>query len=580
MNRVILLCIVVFLSSTSAKAQSADTAFITPFELSKGRQSATYKEMVDYYKRLVGSSRSLMSGDVGITDIGYPLRIIFYTRDGKFKKEDWKKEGRVVIFINNDIHAGEPDGVDASMMLLRDAALGRIEVPENIVLAVIPMYNIGGALNRNSYSRANQNGPESYGFRGNSRNLDLNRDFIKCDAAETQGFEEQFARLSPDIFLDNHVSDGADYQYTMTLLASQHDKTGGLTGEYMYKTFTPLLYKEMKSRGFEMTPYVNNFEGTPDKGWKEFYDMPRYSSGYAALFQTMAYVPETHMLKPFKDRVNATYALMASFIKLAGAHAKEIKEVREKDRAAIQEQKEFPLDWVVDTSRVDTIQFRGYEGGYKPSKVSGLPRLYYDRSKPYTKAVTYANHFVPVKKVTAPRAYIIPKTWVPVISCLRSSGVRIVRLEQDTAITVTAYHVDSYETTPHPYEKHYLHKNIAVTPSQVTLRFSEGDYVVWLNQAAKRYLVETLEPTAPDGFMAWNFFDGVLQQKEYFSDYVFEDLAATMLEKDPALKKQLEEKRQQDPVFAKDANAQLEFVYRHSPYFEQSANRYPIYRLE
>ena len=543
-------------------------------------RTATYPEVLDFYKRLQKAYTTISVGDVGPTDNGYPLRSVSYTKDGKFDKDDIKNSGKLVILINNAIHPGEPDGVDACMMLLRDAAMGRIDVPDSVMLVVIPVYNIGGALNRSSTSRANQDGPESYGFRGNARNLDLNRDFIKCDAAETIGLEDLFTRLSPDIFIDNHVSDGADYQHIMTLIATQHDKLGGATGAYMYNTFTPLLYKEMKSKGYDLVPYVNDFDSTPDKGWKEFYESPRYSTGYAALFQTIAYVPETHMLKPFKDRTKATYDLMTAFIKEGAAHAAEIKAARAADRTAIQKQKDFPLDWKADTTQCDSITFKGYEAGYKPSEVSGLPRLYYDRSKPFTRKVPFYDHFVSTRTVTAPRAYIIPKAWTPVISCLRANNIRIQRLNYDSTLTVTAYHIDSYESANHPYEKHYLHKNVRVTPARTTMRFAEGDYIVWLTQPAKRYLIETLEPTGPDAFFAWNFFDGILQQKEYFSAYVFEDIAAALLKKDPALKAQLEEQRKNDPVFARDGQAQLDFVYRHSPYFEQGYLRYPVYRLE
>jgi len=580
MKHICLLAATFLLSASFALAAGTDTAFITPFERSNGKQTATYLETFSFYKKLRDSFRTIAIGDLGTTDIGYPLRYVSYSADGNLSKEEIKKEGRIVILINNDIHPGEPDGVDACMMMMRDAATGKIKVPRNIVLVVIPMYNIGGALNRGSCSRANQNGPESYGFRGNSRNLDLNRDFIKCDAAETLGLEDLFTKISPDIFIDNHVSDGADYQHIMTLLATQHDKLGGAAGEYMYTTFTPLLFKAMKEKGYDVVPYVNDFDNTPESGWREFYEPPRFSSGYAALFGILAYVPETHMLKPFKDRVYATYTLMQGFIQVASDHAKEIKATRDKDRTTLLTKREFPLEWKVDTTRCDSITFMGYEGKYKPSEVSGMPRLYYDHDKPFTKKVPFYDHFTPSKTVTAPRAYIIPKTWVSVISILRTNGVNIRRFSRDTTLPVTAYHIDNYETVPHPYERHYLHKNVQVTPNKISLRFSEGDYYITLNQPAKRYLIETLEPTAPDAFFAWNFFDGILQQKEGYSAYVFEDIAAEMLKKDPELKAQLEEKRKSDPTFAKDANAQLDFVYKHSPYFEQSYLRYPVYRIE
>ncbi len=575
-----LLTLYIVLKGLAVYAGKQDTAFITPFERSHGMQTATYEEMVRFYKNLGAKYKTIAIGDVGPTDNGYPLRSVCYTKNGDFDKDHWRRDGKVIMLINNDIHPGEPDGVDACMLLLRDAVQGKITVPDNIALVVIPMYNIGGALNRNSYSRVNQNGPESYGFRGNSQNLDLNRDFIKCDAAETSGFEDLFTRLNPDIFIDNHVSDGADYQHIMTLLTTQHDKLGGAVGAYMYNTFTPLVYKDMKDKGYDLVPYVNDFDKTPDVGWREFYEPPRFSSGYATLFQTIAYVPETHMLKPFKDRVAATYKLMESFIKLASEHANEIRQARAADRTALIDKKEFALDWKADTTRCDSILFEGYEAGYKTSEVSGLPRLYYDHSKPFTREVPFYDHYVATRTATAPKAYIIPKTWVSVISRLRSNGVRILRLPHDTTMEVTAYHIDDYESVPYPFEKHYLHKNVQVTPQRTGMRFSEGDYIIWLDQPAKRYLVETLEPTAPDAFFAWNFFDGILQEKEYFSNYVFEDVAAELLQKDPQLKNLLEEKQKADPSFAKDANAQLEFVYHHSPYFEQSFMRYPVYRLE
>ncbi len=580
MIRPVLVFIIVLFTAAVAKAGKADTTFITPFERSNGLQTATFTETFDFYKRLRDSFSTIFMGDIGPADNGYPLRYVSYSSDGNFNKEDIKKEGRVVILINNDIHPGEPDGVDACMMLLRDAAKGKIIVPKNILLVVIPMYNLGGAMNRGSYSRASQNGPESYGFRGNSRNLDLNRDFIKCDAAETVGLEDLFTKISPDIFIDNHVSDGADYQHVMTLLASQHNKLSGATGDYMYKTLTPLLYKDMKERGYDMVPYVNDFDNTPETGWRAFYESPRFSSGYAALFRIFAYVPETHMLKPFKDRVNATNALMQGFIKIASAHAPEIKKARADDLASLLNQVEFALDWRTDTTQCDSIVFKGYAGGYKPSQVSGHPRLYYDHKKPFTKKVPFYDHFIPSKTVTAPKAYIIPKTWVSVISQLRNNGVNIKRFNHDTTMSVTAYHIDNYESVSHPYEKHYLHKNVQVTPNKTTMRFSEGDYYIPVNQTAKRYLIETLEPTAPDAFFAWNYFDGILQQKEGYSAYVFEDVAAALLEKDPELKKALEEKRKSDPAFAADGSAQLDFVYKHSPYFEQSYLRYPVYRVE
>lgn len=554
--------------------------FTTPFERSGGKESATYEQLMTYYQQLDDKYSTIQMEAVGLTDVAHPLHVVYYSGDGQFDADTWKQQHKIILLINNGIHPGEPDGIDACMMLLRDAAEHKIQVPDNVVLAVIPVYNVGGMLNRGSYSRANQNGPLQYGFRGNEQNLDLNRDFIKMDAKETRSLVGLFHKLDPDIFIDNHVSDGADYQHIMTLLATQHNKLGGEMGHYQYKTLVPAIFADMKERGYDMVPYVNDFDKTPDVGWREFYDPPRFSSGFATLFQTYAFVPETHMLKPYKDRVMATYELMRSFIKFSSKHAHDIQTTRVHDRDAAIAKIEFPIDWKVDTTRHDDILFKGYTPGYKPSEVSGQPRLYYDRTKPFTKTVPFYDHYLGDKKVLAPKAYVIQQGWGSVIENMQRNGVAMNRLTHDTDLTLTIYRIDKYESTPKPYEKHYLHKNVQYHREKQAIHLLAGDYIIPTHQPAKRYLVETLEPNAPDAFFAWNFFDAVLQEKEYYSDYVFEDMAAGMLKNNPELKKQLEDKKATDPAFAKDGAAQLDFVYRNSKYLEPVYMRYPVFRID
>src|SRR6478736_4121585 len=219
--------------------------FITTFEKTDGSQTTTYFECMEYYKQLARSfpAIKIITGDT--TDAGYPLHLVLFSADKHFNIDAWHKQHKVVVLVNNGIHPGEPDGIDAGMMLLRDIAQGKLKMPGNVVLAVIPVYNIGGSLNRNSFSRVNQNGPDSYGFRGNSENLDLNRDFIKADSKDAHAFEKIFHWLDPDIFIDNHVSDGADYQHTMTLLTTQYNKLQGETGAYLRSQIDPKLYKRM-----------------------------------------------------------------------------------------------------------------------------------------------------------------------------------------------------------------------------------------------------------------------------------------------------------------------------------------------
>lgn len=572
MRRLLIVCSSIFISSFI-------NAQLCRFEKSNGKESATYFEAIEWYKNLDKISMQVLVKEMGMSDAGYPLHLVLVSNDGKFDATQWHRQNKVVILINNGIHPGEPDGIDASMILARDIVSKKLKLPDNVALAFIPVYNIGGCLNRGSYSRANQNGPLEYGFRGNAQNLDLNRDFTKCDSKEARSFAQIFHFLNPDILIDNHVSDGADYQHTMTLLTSQYDKLGATLGGWLRDKFEPQLYKGMSEKNWDMVPYVSFETSSPDRGMVMFYDPPRYSSGYAALFQTIGFVPETHMLKPFRGRVFSTYDFMHTVIDRSSANAVELIEQRKKAKAEIIARTSFPLRWILDTTKNSFVTFKGYEQANKSSDATGLNRMYYDRSKPFTRQIKFYNTFKDADIVNAPKAYIIPQGWSAVVDLLKLNNVDVQQFLKDTMINVEAYRIDDYRSAPRPYEKHHRNSGVKATVMQQKIRFLKGDYFIPMNQPANRYLVEMLEPTGDDSFFTWNFFDAVLQQKEGYSDYRWEDLAAEVLKNDPELKKKLEEKKLADPKLASNGSAQLYFIYKNSPYYEPVHNRYPVYRL-
>lgn len=539
-----------------------------------------YDAVIQFYKSLADKYATVQIQSVGATDTDDSLQVVYYSANGNFDIARWKKQGKLIIFINNGIHPGEPDGIVASMQLLWDITEQKIKVPDNIVLAIIPVFNISGARSQRHYTRANQNGPGITGFRGNAQNLDLNRDFVKMDARETRSMVRLFHSLDPDVLVDNHVSNGADYQHVMTLLSTQCNKLGGPMGDYLNKTFEPALYDDMKQRGFDLLPYVNVWGTSPDNGWDAFMEIPRFFSGFAAMFHTYAFVAETHMLKPFPVRVKSTYELMLSIMEHTAANAKMIRNTRQQQKQWVANSEQLAIDWGVDTTQPTNIELKGYQAGYKTSEISGQPRLYYDRNKPFINSIPFYNTCTTKQKIDVPQAYIIPQGWNKVISRLKANGVKMHKLKSDTTIELTVCYISDYKTTPNPYEGHYLHSGVSVDRQKKMVKLRKGDYYIPVNQPAKRYLVETLEPTAPDAFFAWGFFDAVLQQKEYYSDYAFEDLAADMLSKDKSLRDKLEQRKASDPAFAKDGKAQLHFVFQNSPYHEPEHMRYSVYRLE
>ncbi|MBO9562313.1 MAG: M14 family metallopeptidase [Niastella sp.] len=573
--RTILLFFCAFLPTTLLTAQTIPTKY----EQTQHLETPTYQEAIDWWKMMDTKFPQIKMQTMGPTDAGYPLHLIIVSPDNDVDIASLKKKDKRIILINNGIHPGEPDGIDASMLLVRDIVTRKKTLPANVVLAIIPVYNIGGCLNRSANYRVDQNGPKEFGFRGNSQNLDLNRDFIKADSKEARSFAEIFHLCDPDVFVDNHVSNGADYQHVMTLLTSQHSKLGGIMGEYMNKQFEPGIYGLMKEKGYDLVPYVSFGGGTPDQGLTAYFDGPRYSSGYATLWHTFAFVPETHMLKSYEQRVQSTYALMESFIAFTSKNSGTIKQLREQTKQSVKQQTEFPVSWILDRNKTATVTFKGYEAGRKPSDVSGLPRLYYDRSKPYEKELKYYNFFNAKTTIKKPSAYIVPQGWWKIIELLKLNKVQMKPLAKDTTIEVEVYRIEDYKTSPRPYEMHHLNSDVKLSTSLQKIAFRKGDYYIPLNQVANRFLVEVLEPQGDDSYFAWNYFDGILGQKEGFSGYAFEDIAAQYLQEHPDAKKQLEEKKVTDTALAKSAAAQLDFVYKNSPYYEPAHMRYPVFRI-
>lgn len=561
-----------FLSSQSPKE------FLTVFEKSEGKETGTYSEVIRFYKNLSATYPEISMQEMGLTDSGLPLHMVVFNTDTYFDFSEIKKSKRILL-INNGIHPGESDGIDATMMLFRDLAQGTIKMPKHTVLVTIPIYNIGGSLNRNSGTRANQNGPKAYGFRGNARNYDLNRDFIKCDTDNAKSFAQIFHLVQPDVFIDNHVSNGADYQYTLTHLFTQHNKLGGTLGEYLNQEMMPLLEKKLADKEWDITPYVNVFNQVPEVGFSQFMDYPRYSTGYTALWNVLGMMVETHMLKPYKQRVEGTYELMISMLEIIEENHEKIALLRKSSFYNFKEGIAYPLDWQIDTTRISTLKFKGFEGKMITSEITGSQRLKYDRDKPFTKDVKYQNYFKPSIQVTVPKAYVVPQGWHDVVELLKLNQVQMKRFEKDTTLTVTSYKIAGFETRKNAYEGHYPHYNTTINASKENITFKKGDYYIATNQPAKRYLLETLEPQAPDSFFNWNFFDTILQQKEGFSPYVFEDTAKVMLDNNDQLRTEFQKKKENDKDFSANWYMQLNWLYQQSIHAEKTYMQYPIYRI-
>lgn len=579
MKNLLFIIILFLVAACKTNIKVDENQLITPFE-SDSNVSATYFESIAFYEKLAKFyPQWVQIKQAGLSDAGLPIYTVHISSNLNVTKQ---KNGhqKVTIFINNGIHAGEPCGIDASMLMVKNLlnSSNVTELLSKVNLVVIPVYNVGGALRRNSTTRANQNGPAEYGFRGNALNLDLNRDFIKADSKNAKIFQQIFHQINPHVFVDTHTSNGADYQYTLTVLPTQHSKLTPPMDTFMRQVFTPEMMQRVNQKGWKTCPYVYAY-GTPDKGIMGFYDSPRYASGYTTLFHCYGFTTETHMLKSFKSRVLSTLTFLNEIIQFSANNKEKIFSTIAQAKENTYQQTKFALDWKIDYSRMDSIEFLGYEAKYKPSEVSGKQRLYYDRMSPYLKKIPYYNYFIPTIEVQKPRFYIVPQALSKVLEHLQRNKIAFTTFEKDTILQVEQYQILDYSTAKKPYEGHYLHSEVEVKAAVKTIQFRKGDAVVSTQQPHVRFLMETLEPQGKDSYFAWNFFDSFMQQKEYFSSYVFEDVAAEILKNNPTLQQQLNEIKITDTTFANSANKQLEFIYLNSIYSEQTQNVYPVYRV-
>lgn len=560
-------------------------SYATPFEQGNANQSTTLDQCNAFYERLAQDfPHALRLTTIGHSDAGLPIVAGVVTSDGVFEREALQAQQRPIFFNNNGIHPGEPEGIDVCMGLVRDLCMNeaRRQALGRTVFLFTAIYNVDGAWARNSGSRVDQAGPEAYGFRGNAMHLDLNRDFIKCDSLAALAFNRFFSAWQPDVMVDTHTSNGADYPVTMTLIATQPDKLGGALGEFLRRDMLPAIYQRMREAGWPTCPYVNTAGETPDDGIEDFIETPRFSTGYAALHHCIGFMPETHMLKPFADRYAAMRALVEAVLSYTVQHGAQIHALRQQARQQRTAGTPCALRWAIDRERTTPLEFEGYEAVLEPSRIGHYQRLRYDRNKPWRKTVPHFHHCKGLDAITVPVAYLVPQAWRQVVERLQANGVAMGRINEDQVMHAQVYRIESTQSRPQAYEGHLFHDEVVLSTHDEAVPVRAGDW--WLpmdaSQPSARYAIETLEPMAHDSFFRWGFFNSVLERKEPFSDYVFEDTAFGMLQHEPGLREAFEAWARERPERLQDSQAVLGFILKHGGrHAEPGWRRYPVLRL-
>lgn len=545
-----------------------------------GNTSPTYDELIQALRRMEKADPRLKLYNMGASDVpGIPIYVCVLNADKDSMNTFERARKGTTLLFNNAIHPGEPDGINACLIYAQEFLKSNQRSDKDPIVAFIPAYNIGGMLTRSSTSRVNQNGPLEYGFRGNAQNLDLNRDFIKMDSQNAFTFVRIFHALQPDIFVDNHVSNGADYQYTLTYIASVRERIAPTIRALIDGALIPQLTETLKASHWDLFPYVETIKDTPEEGLYQFNDLPRYAMGYASLFNAIAMTVETHMLKPFPSRVQATHDFMKAIVSWSKENANSIEKAKDQANHWDLKQRFFKYNYKRTTNTIE-IPFKGFEVRLDTHKITGLKQLSYDQSKPYERSIPYAKNYQAQDSLAIPSFYVLRGQERRIIRQLKANGIEFNALDQEKKLWVKAQIVRSFDALSKPYEGHYMHasKTIERVPQWVTFR--AGDILIPTKQKGANFIHSVLQPEAEDSYFTWNYFDSYLQEKEYFSNYVFKDKIEEILANNPDLQKAYDEKKRMDSDFASSEWQQLYYLYQNSPYFEPSYMMLPVFELE
>ncbi len=558
----------------------------TYFEKTNYLKSPLYDETIEYFKRIDEISPFARMNTIGISPQGRELKCMIVSKDKAFTPAGAKQTGKPVILVVNGIHSGEIEGKDASMLLLREILVTKEKewMIENVILLIIPVFNVDGHENMSRYNRINQNGPEEMGKRTTAHNLNLNRDWLKADSPEMQSLLKLFSEWLPDFLIDNHTTNGADYQYTITYGIEKSLNIDGEIGEWVREKFIPFITKKSTDAGYNIFPYVafRNWREGFKSGVQDFPAPPRFSTGFAAAHNRPALLAETHMLKPFKDRVFATKVIIESVIEYANFNSYELITInRSADKNTIEKyakhRTQFPINLKLSAQHV-TVPFEGITWDEIPSNISGtLKKVYTGRDTTFD--INFYNNVEVADYVSVPKGYFIPKEYENLVERLKLHGVEVSVLNEDEMHTVSRYRFSNVKLAGSSYEGRQR-ASFDIEEYREQALIPAGTFFVATNQRTLRVILHLLEPVGEDSFIKWGFMNAIFEQKEYFESYVMEKIAEEMLADDPALLREFENRLNSDEEFRNNPYERLNFFYKRSPYWDSSLNVYPVMRLE
>lgn len=556
---------------------------ITHYESSNFLSSPDYEETIKYFDLFCTHTNCVKKSVIGYSAQDREIICYVVAKGSAFTPKKTAQQNKAVVLIQNGIHPGEIEGKDASMLLLRDILITKEKffLLDNLVLLIIPIFNVDGHENKSPFNRPNQNGPTVQGWRTTAQNYNLNRDYMKADSPEMRAYLRFFTTWLPDFMIDNHATNGADYQYHITYQYEKHFNIYSSQSKWMKEKFIPFVINKVEENNFLVAPYLEFIKEDIHLGIDDSPTLPRYSTGYAAAQNRPALLVETHSLKPFKNRVESTLAMNYAALQFINSNHRELKKLNQ--NADVRTPKKylfgksfFPISsWI--GHKFETMFFKGYKTIEEVSEVTGYRILKYTKV-PEEIEMKIFNGAKVLEKINLPFAYYIPREFKDIVRILKLHGVKIASLIEDKNLVVEKYRFNEVKPASFPYEGR-MQMNFETELLLEEVELKKNSFVVLPAQRTIKVIANLLEPAAPDSFAKWGFFNAFFERKEFAEPFVFDSIAKKMLDEDSVLREKFNFLLETDEGFRNSPDERMDFIYRHSPYFDKREKIYPIFRI-
>ena len=511
----------VFSLSAQIKTTFPVSLLLVP-EKTNFEKTSTYADVMSFLNAIKQLSPYISLHTIGKSTQGMDIPMAVLANPMISNADQAKASGKPVIYIQANIHAGEVEGKEVAMMLMRDILLGdKMNLLQNQIIIFVPIYNVDGNDKMEKGLRASQeNSPLETGTRENGQGLDLNRDGVKMEAPETKGMITNVLNLwDPQLTVDLHTTNGTWHGYSLTWAPGY--LSSGESGPYNYlnEVMLPLITKNAKEKyDLNLGPFgdFSTREGWPLKNFYTYNHHPRYIINQIGLRNRMSILSESFAHERFYQRIHSTYHFVYEILNHCNNHSEEIIKInKQAEWSAIEKvknqagtlKKGVRFKMVPTEKPLQHFRTYDYEKFLKEDGTTTLLRtgkiVYYDN-------ITYFAAFKDTVSALLPRGYIIPAGLDTIVEILRQQGVRVTTLEKNQRFSGESFFIEKWNKSPRKFEGHYM-VSVEGTFNAREILAKKGDFIVDMAQPLANLIFYMLEPQSDDGLLSWNFFDLILR---------------------------------------------------------------------